>query len=113
MSEREPDFEFDFFEEPETQEGSGRGDRTLRRPRRAPKGPRMPRGPIRPGPGLTPLLRLLGLIAFAILIVVLLLLWAQSCQADKKRDAYGELHDGHRRGRRATPSGSAASSATC
>ncbi len=89
MSEREPDFEFDFFEEPETQEGSGRGDRTLRRPRRSPKGPRMPRGPIRPGPGLTPLLRLLGLIAFAILIVVLLLLWAQSCQADKKRDAYG------------------------
>ena len=32
MSEREPDFEFDFFDEPETQEASGRGDRTLRRP---------------------------------------------------------------------------------
>jgi hypothetical protein len=88
MTERESDFEFDFFEEPVTQEASAR-DRTLRRPLRGPRGPRMPRGPIRPRAGLTPLLRLLGLIAFAILIIVLLLLWVQSCQEDKKRDAYG------------------------
>jgi hypothetical protein len=89
MTERESDFEFDFFEEPATQEASGR-DRTLRRPLRGPRGPRSPRGPIRPRPGLTPLLRLLGLIAFAILIVVLLLLWAQSCQEEKKRDSYAD-----------------------
>ena len=89
MSDRESDFEFDFFEEPVTQEASGR-DRTLRRPLRGPRGPKTPRGPIRPRAGLTPLLRLLGLIAFAILIVVLLLLWAQSCQEDKKQDAYGD-----------------------
>ena len=90
MSDREPDIEFDFFEEPETQEVSGRTERTLRRPLgRGGRGPRPPRGPVRPGTGFTPLLRLLGLIAFAILIVVLLLLWAQSCQEDKKRDAYG------------------------
>jgi hypothetical protein len=89
MSDREPDIEFDFFEEPETQEVSGRSDRTLRRPLgRGGRGPRPPRGPVRPRTGFTPLLRLLGLIAFAILIVVLLLLWAQSCQEDKKRDAY-------------------------
>ncbi|MDX6398323.1 MAG: hypothetical protein QOJ43_1731 [Gaiellaceae bacterium] len=88
MTERESDFEFDFFEEPVTQEASAR-DRTLRRPLRGSRGPRVPRGPIRPGAGLTPLLRLLGLIAFAILIIVLLLLWVQSCQEDKKRDAYG------------------------
>ena len=94
MSDREPDFEFDFFEEPETREAAGR-ERTLRRPLggsrgpRGPRGPRAPRGPIRPRAGFTPLLRLLGLIAFAILIVVLLLLWAQSCQENKKRDAYG------------------------
>ena len=95
MSEREPDFEFDFFEEPETREAAGR-ERTLRRPlgrskggSRGPRGPRAPRGPIRPRTGFTPLLRLLGLIAFAILIVVLLLLWAQSCQENQKRDAYG------------------------
>jgi hypothetical protein len=89
MSDREPDIEFDFFEEPETQEVSGRSDRTLRRPLgRGGHGPRPPRGPVRPRAGFTPLLRLLGLIAFAILIVVLLLLWAQSCQESKKRDTY-------------------------
>ena len=84
MSSRDTDFEFDFFEEPETQEAPGGSDRTSRRPR----GPRMPRGPIRPRAGFTPLLRLLGLIAFAILIVVLLLLWVQSCQEDAKHDSY-------------------------
>ena len=89
MSEREPDFEFDFFEEPDTREAAGR-ERTLRRPLGGPRGPRAPRGPIRPRAGFTPLLRLLGLIAFAILIVVLLLLWAQSCQENQKRDSYGD-----------------------
>ena len=90
MSSRDTDFEFDFFEEPETQEAPGRSDRTLRRPLRGGRGPRMPRGPIRPRTGFTPLLRLLGLIAFAILIVVLLLLWVQSCQEDAKQDAYSD-----------------------
>ena len=89
MSERETDFEFDFFEEPATQEAPAR-ERALRRPR----GPRVPRGPIRPRAGLTPLLRLLGLIAFAILIVVLLLLWVQSCQEDAKRDTYSDYMSG-------------------
>lgn len=92
MSNREPDFEFDFFEESETRESAGR-ERTLRNPLGGPRGPREPReprGPIRPRAGFTPLLRLLGLIAFAILIVVLLLLWVQSCQEDKKRAAYGD-----------------------
>jgi hypothetical protein len=89
MSQRDSDFEFDFFEEPETQEAPGRADRTLRRPLRG-RGPRLPRGPVRPRTGFTPLLRLLGLIAFAILLVVLLLLWVQSCQEDQKRDAYSD-----------------------
>jgi hypothetical protein len=90
MSGSDTDFEFDFFEEPETQEASGRSDRSLRRPLGGGRGPRLPRGPIRPRAGFTPLLRLLGLIAFAILIVVLLLLWVQSCQEDAKRDAYSD-----------------------
>ena len=90
MSSRDTDFEFDFFEEPETQEASSRGDRTLRRPLRGGRGPRLPRGPLRPRTGFTPLLRLLGLIAFAILIVVLLLLWVQACQEDAKRDSYSD-----------------------
>ena len=91
MSNRESDFEFDFFEEPETQEASSRSERSFRRPLgggRGPRGPRLPQRPLRPRAGFTPLLRLLGLIAFAILIVVLLLLWMQSCQSDAKRDAY-------------------------
>jgi hypothetical protein len=90
MSGSDTDFEFDFFEEPETQEASGRSDRSLRRPLGGGRGPRLPRGPLRPRAGFTPLLRLLGLIAFAILIVVLLLLWVQSCQEDAKRDAYSD-----------------------
>ncbi|NUT56068.1 MAG: hypothetical protein HOQ03_08820 [Thermoleophilia bacterium] len=90
MSSRDTDFEFDFFEEPETQEAPGRSERTLRRPLGGGRRPRMPRGPIRPRAGFTPLLRLIGLIAFAILIVVLLLLWVQSCQEDAKRDSYSD-----------------------
>jgi hypothetical protein len=45
---------------------------------------------MRPAAGFTPLLRLVGLIAFAILIVVLLVLWAQSCQEAERQDAYRE-----------------------
>jgi hypothetical protein len=37
---------------------------------------------------LTPLLRLVGLIAFAILLVVLLVVWAQGCSSDHQRGAY-------------------------
>ena len=45
MSSRDTDFEFDFFEEPETQEAPGRSDRSLRRPLRGGRGPRMPTRP--------------------------------------------------------------------
>jgi hypothetical protein len=86
VSERDSDFEFDFFEEPATREAQPR-ERTLRRPLGGPRGPRRP---IRPAAGFTPLLRLVGLIAFAILIVVLLVLWAQSCQEAERQDAYRE-----------------------
>ncbi len=43
---------------------------------------------MRPAAGFTPLLRLVGLIAFAILIVVVLVLWVQSCQEDQRQDTY-------------------------
>ncbi|HVM69636.1 MAG TPA: CARDB domain-containing protein [Gaiellaceae bacterium] len=89
MTEREPDFEFDFFDEPETREAQPR-ERSLRRPLGGRGGGNGagPRRPIRPAAGFTPLLRLVGLIAFAILIVVLLVLWGQSCQEDRRQDAY-------------------------
>ena len=80
MTERSSDIEFDFFEEPETQEATAR-------PRTSGRGPR---GPVRPPTGLTPLLRLAGLIAFAILIVVLLVFWISSWRSENKKGAYRE-----------------------
>jgi hypothetical protein len=77
------DFEFDFFDEPDeetvTQRRSAVGPR---------KGPKPPRGPTRPPAGLTPILRLVGLIALAILVVVLLVFWIQGCQNNAKANAY-------------------------
>lgn len=82
MTERDGEIEFDFFDEPETQEAPERA-----RPERpGPRGPRRP--PMRPPAGLTPLLRLVGLVAFAIVIVVVLVLWIDSCRSDNERDAY-------------------------
>ena len=78
MTERSGDIEFDFFEEPETQEATAR-------PRPSRGGPRRP---MRPPTGFTPLLRLAGLIAFAILIIVLLVFWISSCRSESKKDTY-------------------------
>ena len=75
------DIEFDFFDEPETREDEPR----RRAPRRSGDGGGPPRRPVRPPAGFTPLLRLAGLIAFAILIIVLLVLWVQSCQGASNR----------------------------
>ena len=78
--------DFDFFDEGATHEDAptreGRGGDG--RPPRG--GPRRPQ--FRAPGGLTPLLRLVGLIAFAILIVVLLVVWAQGCASDNQRGSY-------------------------
>jgi CARDB len=76
MGERENDIEFDFFEESDTRETAEERPRRGQRP------------PVRPPTGLTPLLRLIGLISFAILIVLLLVLWVNGCREDKRKDAY-------------------------
>jgi hypothetical protein len=80
--------DFDFFDEGATREDhptrETHGDE--RRPAQRGGGPRRPQ--FRAGGGLTPLLRLVGLIAFAILIVVLLVVWAQGCSSDHQRGAY-------------------------
>jgi hypothetical protein len=78
VTERETEFDFDFFEEPETEEAPART--------RTGRGPRRP--PIRPPGGLTPLLRLVGLIAFAIAAIVVLVLVVQSCRGDDERELY-------------------------
>ena len=81
--------DFDFFDDDATREapGAGRADAPQR-----PSGGGGGGGPRRPqfhAPhGVTPILRLIGFVAFAILIVVLLVLWAQGCSGDKKRNDY-------------------------
>jgi hypothetical protein len=82
MTERDTDIEFDFFDEPETEEAPER----VRAPRRQP--PRGPRRPLRPPSGLIPMLRLAGLIAFLILAVVLLVVLARGCASDSKHARY-------------------------
>lgn len=90
MSSHDDDnLDFDFFDDDATREtpGAGRPDASPR-----PSGGGGGGGPRRPhfqAPhGVTPILRLIGFVAFAILIVVLLVLWAQGCSGDKKRDEY-------------------------
>src|SRR2546423_15295473 len=82
MTERDTDIEFDFFDEPETEEAAER----VRTPRRPPPGG--PRRPVRPPAGLVPMLRLAGLIAFLILAAVLLVLGARSCASNSKHAKY-------------------------
>lgn len=82
MSEYDSDIEFDFFDEPETGERPPSPGR-----QRAPRQPGGP--PPRPGAGgIPPTARLAGLIAFGILIIVLLVLWVQSCSGTSKKSSY-------------------------
>ena len=88
MSERDDDIiEFDFFDdEPETEQTQRRP--ALRRgpPRSGGGGPRRPQ--LRTPQGITPLLRLVLLIALAIFVVVLLVFWIQSCRSESRENAY-------------------------
>jgi hypothetical protein len=93
MTESDADnIEFDFWEEPDT----GQTQR-IEQPRRSGRPPTPPGGPPQPPrrgggsgapAGNAPLLRLVGLIAFAILIVVLLVFWVQSCRDSGKKNSY-------------------------
>ncbi|MFL6039191.1 MAG: hypothetical protein ACJ74B_11220 [Gaiellaceae bacterium] len=82
MTERDTDIEFDFFDEPETEEGTER----VRTPRRQPPGG--PRRPVRPPSGVIPMLRLAGLIAFLILAIVLFVVLVRGCASDSKHGKY-------------------------
>ena len=83
MSEYDSDIEFDFFDDLETGESPPPTDRP--RSQRAPGPP-----PKRPPEhrGLPPAARLAGLIAFGILIIVLLVLWVQSCSGSSQKSSY-------------------------
>jgi hypothetical protein len=80
--------DFDFVEEDATREDQSRKGRPPeRRPPGRGGGPRRPPALRGPG-GFTPLVRLVGLIGFAIIVVVLLVIWVQGCANDHKRGAY-------------------------
>ena len=86
MDTPEDDLEFDFFEdEPATTEAQSQS--RVRLPRRGGRGPtvRKPAGPPR---GMTPLLRLLALIAIVVAALVFFGLLIQSCASTSKHDAY-------------------------
>jgi hypothetical protein len=85
------DIEFDFFEdEPATTEAPASS--RVRLPGRGGRGcvPRRPAGPPR---GLTPLLRLLALIAILVAVLVFFGLLIQSCASTSKHDAYKSYMD--------------------
>ncbi len=84
MSEHETDLDFDFFDDEPAPGEPIEEERPSRQPPRPPRRPPAGRPPV----GLTPLVRLAGLIAFAILIIVLLVFWISSCQGAGKKSAY-------------------------
>jgi hypothetical protein len=87
MDPRDDDIDFDFFEdEAATTEGASTQSR-VRLPRRGGRGPG-PRRPAGPSRGLTPLLRLLALIAIVVAVLVFFGLLLQSCAATSKHDRY-------------------------
>ncbi len=85
MSTRDDDIlDFDFSDDADAPswdepEGFEAEPPTSERKRRRGSGTRPPRN-------LTPLLRLIGLIALAILVIVLLVVWVEGCSADAKLD---------------------------
>jgi len=87
MDTRDDDIEFDFFEEePATTEAQSSQSR-VRLPRRGGRGTGLG-GPSGAVHGLTPLLRLLALIAIIVAALVFFGLLVQSCASTSKHDAY-------------------------
>ena len=90
MTERDSDIEFDFFDEPETEEATER-TRVPRGP--SGSGPSGPRRPVHAPQGLVPMLRLAGLIAFVILAVILIVFLVRGCASDSKHSTYATYMD--------------------
>jgi hypothetical protein len=91
MTERDDDIiEFDFFDEPETEQATQR--RPALRPRQSGRpGGGPPRRPTFRGPqGVTPLVRLILLIALAIFVLVILVFWIQGCRSESRTNAYSD-----------------------
>jgi hypothetical protein len=91
MDPRDDDIQFDFFEdEPPTTEAQGSS--RVRLPRRGGSGTGA-RGPSGPARSLTPVLRLLALIAILVAVLVFFGLLLQSCASTSKHDSYKSYMD--------------------
>jgi hypothetical protein len=92
VSTRDEDIlDFDFFDEEERPSWEEPPDWSAGPPRdRGPRdrGPGGRRPRLRAPSNLTPLLRLVGLIALAILVVVLLAVWVEGCTSERKAERY-------------------------
>src|SRR5205823_473699 len=89
---RDDDIQFDFFDdEPATTEAQSQS--RVRLPRRGGRGPGV-RRPAGPPHGLTPLVRLLALIAILVAALVFFGLLIQSCASTSKHDAYSHYMAG-------------------
>jgi hypothetical protein len=87
MDPRDDDIDFDFFEDEDATTERPSPQSRVRLPRRGGRGTGMRRPP-GPPRGLTPLLRLLALIAIVVAVLVFFGLVIQSCAATSKHDAY-------------------------
>jgi hypothetical protein len=87
MSTYDEDPELGFFEEPETLEAPQKPRRRTR------PGGGGPRRPATPPPGAVALARLAGLVALAIVVVLVLVLWVGSCQGQSRHDEYASYMD--------------------
>lgn len=90
--------DFDFFEDDATRASSTAGSGGRRAAPADTSGGGGGSGPRRPSlhapHGLAPILRLVGFVAFAILVVVLLIVWGQGCSSNKKRASYEDAMTG-------------------
>ncbi len=87
MDPRDDDIDFDFFEDEAATTEQASPQSRVRLPRRGGRGTGM-RRPAGPPRGLTPLLRLLALVALVVAVLVFFGLVLQSCAATSKHDRY-------------------------
>jgi len=92
MDSRDDDIEFDFFEDEGATTESASPQSRVRLPRRGGRGTGMRRPP-GPPRGLTPILRLLALIAILVAVLVFFGLVVQSCASTSKHDSYQHYMD--------------------
>jgi hypothetical protein len=88
MTTFDDDRQFDFLDEPDTEEARQRRPR-----RRSDGGEGGRRPPVHPPTGAVALARLVGLVAIGITVVVALVFWVGACQGKSRHDEYASYMD--------------------